>query len=119
MHFEGARYFDSQSLLPSYYELIPLNNAQEHSIKLVDKKFEPVSSASVLNEKAKKSLHTNIQVESRLQFDRSKPHLQLHFVPLRKNPVTGNVEKLVNFGISLERKSTVLKSTGRYSEKET
>ena len=119
MHFEGARYFDSQSLLPSYYELIPLNNAQEHSIKLVDKKFESVSSASVLNETAKKSLHTNIQVESRLQFDRSKPHLQLHFVPLRKNPVTGNVEKLVDFGISLERQSTVLKSTGKSSENET
>lgn len=111
MHFEDARYFDSQTLLPSYYEIIPLNKAQAHSIKLDDKKFEPLSSESVLNETAKNALQDTIQVETNLQFDRNKPYLQLHLVPLRRNPVTGNVEKLVDFDISLERKSNALRSS--------
>lgn len=109
LHFEEARYFDSQTLLPFYYEIIPLTSAREYSIELTNKKFEKLSSESILNEAAKESLQNEIQIESHLRFDRKKPCVQLSFVPARKSPVTGHIEKLVNFDISLKREESALK----------
>ncbi|MFW6101179.1 MAG: type IX secretion system sortase PorU, partial [Bacteroidota bacterium] len=97
----------------------PLNRAEEYSVKLVNKKFEPVASESLLNETARDTLGDEIQVESRLRFDRNKPFIQLHFVPLKTNPATGNIEKLVEFSISLERKGVDMKSLRKSTDKKT
>ena len=118
LHFKEARYFNSQTLLPYYYELIPLNNAGNYSVKLVNKQFTEVSEKSALNQEAKNSLKEKIQVQAGLQFDRNKPFVQVSFVPLRKNPVSGTIEKLVDFGISLEPSQTTLKSRRKTRVKE-
>ncbi len=118
LHFEDARYFNSQTLLPYYYELLPLNKAANYSVKLVNKQFAEVSEKSVLNQEAENSLEEKVYVQADLQFDRNKPFLQVSFVPLRKNPVTGAIEKLVDFDLSLERRQAPLKSRKNSREEE-
>ena len=115
LYFENARYFDSQTFLPYYYEIIPLNTAQKYSVELVNKRFAELSSETLLNEEAKSFIEDEIHIESGLRFDRNQPYVQLQFVPFRRNPVTGNIEKLVGFEISLEKKAGIRKK-GSYRE---
>jgi hypothetical protein len=109
LFFEDARYFDNQTQLPYYYEIIPLNSAQNYSVHLENKEFDRVAEETVLNDEAKNTLGEEISVKSGLRFERSKPFMQLRFIPIRRNPVTGNFERLVAFDIVLEEEQETRK----------
>ncbi len=119
LYFKDARYFNNQTLLPYYYEHLALPGVQNYRVKLTNKRFVKLTAEEerLLNDKAQKVLKDEIQLNSATHMERNKPFLQIQFVPLRKNSVTGNIEKLTHFEISyseptLKRKSPIF-SAGR------
>lgn len=101
LNFEGASfssltnipYYTSGAKLPSGYK-----NAQ---VILTNMVFAELSaSESVIAEKIP-NLGTSIIVNTQLVYTKKIPSLMYDFIPLRKNPNTGKIEKLVAFDISI------------------
>lgn len=51
--------------------------------------------------KNKKILRNEIQFSYTISYKRKQPYLQLNLLPLRNNPTTGEVEKVISFDIQL------------------
>jgi len=110
-HFEHARYFNHQTLLPYYYTLIPLNQPHDYRVKLANQQFRELNRQVQLNDAARKSLEDQVIVDSRLSYERNRPYLQVKFVPIRKNPSTGTLEGLEQFDLILEAPPDDLKKS--------
>ena len=101
LNFEGASfssltnipYYTSGAKLPSGYK-----NAQVILTNMVFAELN--ASESVIAEKIP-NLGTSIIVNTQLVYTKKIPSLMYDFIPLRKNPNTGKIEKLVAFDISI------------------
>jgi hypothetical protein len=100
LHFTGSVNEPSDDFLPRYYENIRLN-IQTSSIDISIKHgiYEPLSAAeqSVLHGLEK--IGDEIEIVSGLGYESGNPIASISFIPLRKNPVTGQIEKVVQFSI--------------------
>lgn len=110
-YFEGARYFDTQTRLPWYYELIPLEGASRYRVKLSKTRFKSLTGDVSLNDTARKQVGERIEVHSRLSFGRDRAYLQVYFMAVRRNPATGELEGLKDFDLIMERKDGAVKKS--------
>ncbi|HEY0030700.1 MAG TPA: type IX secretion system sortase PorU [Bacteroidia bacterium] len=102
LNFSGAGFVPEDAFLPRYFQKVPLNSTVESfTTLLVNAVYEPLTSAEVAIIK-KPSLITNeIKVSSTVSIAKKKKHGVVSFIPIRKNPVTQQFEKLVSFDISI------------------
>ena len=118
LYFKDARYFNNHTLLPYYYEQLALPGAHNYTVRLSNKRFIKLNAEEerLLNDKAQEALKDEIQLHSATHMERNKPFLQIQFVPLRKNAVNGNIEKLTHFEINYSdptlKRSSPISSAG-------
>ncbi len=106
-YFRNAVIENSQTLFPYYNELITTGNYYsgiEIMVKeLVFAVISPKDYESVGNIDL---LPVNFEWKSKTVMDRKTPGIAFSLLPLRKNPATGNIEKLVSFAIALTPSKT-------------
>ena len=97
LHFEKAQYELSDSKLPRYFDQKPIaGNPDGVRIELSNLIFVPLTSGE-------RSLASGVNVPDQLVYSgsvgytRKKPFARLSLTPIRKNPNTGILEKLVSF----------------------
>ncbi|HKL37256.1 MAG TPA: hypothetical protein VJ876_00075, partial [Bacteroidales bacterium] len=101
--FEGARYFDSQTRLPWYYELIPVDGTARYRVSLDNTGYIKLTDGVALHDSAQRHIDEQVEVHARLSKGRDQAYLQVYFTPVRRNPATGELEGLEDFDLVLER----------------
>lgn len=122
LNFQGAFYDLPKSYYPGYFEKIKIN-AQYASAKAVlsDEVFEDFTEAesAVFNSYGKRLMNAPVQesmpVDSKIGYERKEPCLLINFIPIRKNAVTGNYQKLVSFNLDIIYDETEAAVKKRYS----
>ena len=113
----GAVYNPETSVLPSYFERVLLNSANDEiKVSLKNKIFEEANAEEVRLLKETNYSDNEIQISTSLMFERKIPYAGISFIPIRKNSLTGKFEKLVSFNLNIqitENLSPVLKSGSR------
>ena len=109
LFFENACYYNQKNFFPYYYELIKVNSPHTDVriknityVKLLDKEKEIINNKNLIPEQ--------LSYETKLNYKRKQPYLQLNLLPLRKNPLTGQIEKVKSFDIELIQKDKVIVS---------
>jgi hypothetical protein len=102
---------DSENLLPVfpvYYELIfAPDYYPDHEIQFDDMHFVALHDDELASIKGAGDVGKEIIPEQKWLITKGQRALQVSFVPLRTNPVTGTVEKLVSFSFNFVRKESV------------
>ncbi|BDS14866.1 type IX secretion system sortase PorU [Aureispira anguillae] len=97
MYFEEASYDEANPQFPIYSKQIELTNYGELKARLVNEQYTPLVNTTHLD----LSQIGDIKVETAVSFERRKPVGMIHFNPIRKNPTTGQYEKLVKADLQL------------------
>jgi len=119
--FDGSGSRDGYDLLPFYIEKFRIDHGPDsaQSVSLANLIFIPVSDSIILNLSDIDKISTNVTPSNTIIYQRKTPFLEVSILPLRRNPSTGVIERLVSFTLQLElsgNKSGVnQKSSGIYS----
>jgi hypothetical protein len=103
MRFSGSENLYEKEFMPEFYEAFPLSEtATSVEAELTDMIFEPVNDEDIQKLPWLDKINFDITVETLLSYDRKKPTATVHFVPVRKNKLTGHYERLTHFTILLK-----------------
>jgi len=100
--------------LPVFSARLPWNGNEDEvpRVVLTNTLYEPVpGEADLLLRLLKKIRDPEVTVSSSLQIERKKPFVRYSFIPFRKNPLTGQVERLIRFAPEIRRESALLHAT--------
>ena len=108
LSFEGADYEPKNKSLPSYSETFYFNRqGEDGSVELMNQKFETLAETNLI---ADKSLLSNeIKVVSNMVYFKKSSYISYTFIPIRKNPTTGTIERLVSFDLNVISKPMKVK----------
>ncbi|MFW5656895.1 MAG: type IX secretion system sortase PorU [Bacteroidota bacterium] len=113
--FENAAYLNPDNRLPYYSEQIALKkNERIAGIKIQNTKWEKVDWVKLSYIRGLQELPSDTKVEYVYETGRNVSSANLRFIPLRRNPQTGSIEKLTRFTLDVSKISgavTKLKST--------
>lgn len=99
LSFEGSHNDPEDSFLPRFYKKIPLTDYRQINVNLYDSHFENLSPEE--EEALPKNIRFENEIKIRAQTVTCKKQNSaiVSFIPLRKNPSTGKVEKLISFSL--------------------
>jgi len=101
LYFKKAAYDNLETLIPGYYETIKLDQTEKKKVILRDQVFKALNMDEIKNVRHLNEIPGEISVEARLTYVRRKPHLEISFTPLRRNPSSGALEILTGFSIEI------------------
>lgn len=95
--FDGAYFEERDGFLPRYHIEFPINSANA-SASFSNLQFASFSG----NLPAKIDLGANVEFTTSVAIAQKRSSLSVNCIPLRRNPLTGQVEKLVAFTIEIQ-----------------
>jgi hypothetical protein len=95
--FEGASFDDTKPQLPIWSTIIPLNNNATVQARLVNTRYAALGDVSAMD----LSSVLAIELQTAVAFKRKQPFASVSFVPIRKNPISGQYEKLISADLQL------------------
>ncbi|MGM0408047.1 MAG: hypothetical protein ACQERU_08680, partial [Bacteroidota bacterium] len=98
LFFDNANYNNHNTLLPYYFELIKVNHSNT-GIRIINQQYKPLTSNELNFLSFPDSIPEKLFYEFAVNYSRSQPYLQLNLLPLRKNPINNQFEKLIAFEI--------------------
>lgn len=101
--FNGASLTLNNNWLPEFYHLQRTgSNGEIFSIELLDTQFKQLSSVEqqILRNK---SFSSEITVQTEAVTIRKTKYQKVQFIPIRKNPTSGILEKLINFKLRFKK----------------
>lgn len=114
LYFENAVYNDSHSHFPFYQNVVSLTTEIEHlPISFSSVYFEELSDDKASAIAHLDNLSDSIVIQTSIGHERKEPYLVYSFIPLRRNPHTGKIERLKYFSIKVNqpKSSLLLKSS--------
>jgi len=105
LYFSNADYPDLNSLIPNYYELIKIENNFEYDVELQDLIFESFDYEEIKDIKHLDTISSQLQVSAKVSYSRKQAYLAISFIPIRRNPLTNNIEKLIRFSMKIVPKT--------------
>lgn len=99
--FEGASYDATANYLPIYQEIRNLPpGSNSATVELQNAIYEPLDMVgiAVLGSQAA-SLDANARVNVQVGYQKRQPFAQINVLPIRRNPSSGAIEKLVRFDL--------------------
>jgi hypothetical protein len=114
LYFEHAVYNNRANHLPYFQNMVRLTSESEKiSIQFSNLYFEEIKPEEVSLIQGLNDIPDTITLNSSMGQERKQPILIYSFVPLRKNPQTGKIERLRFFSLKITRTKgmDVLKST--------
>ena len=100
LFFENAHYYNHNTLLPYYFELIKVNSLNA-KIRITNLQYEPLSSLELSFLQYPDSIPENLLYTSEVKTSRNQHYLQFNLLPLKRNAVNNQIEKLVSFEIEI------------------
>ena len=100
LFFENAHYYNHNTLLPYYFEIISVNSLNA-KVKITNLQFEPLSKNELAYLQYPDSIPQKLFYESEIKYSRNQAFLQFNLLPLRKNSSTNQLEKMVSFSIEI------------------
>ncbi|MES2593610.1 MAG: type IX secretion system sortase PorU [Bacteroidota bacterium] len=101
LSFDGAQYAFEDSFLPRYSKKINLNsNERNFNAVLNNPLYEPLTPEESDHIKDQSLISNSISLSANVYISKKKPYGIVSFIPIRKNPGTGKLEKLVSFNLS-------------------
>ncbi len=100
--FADAAYDLPEHPLPIYATRLSVNKSGRVLVDLIDPVFETLNTSNSSTEtlsiadRLNEHLSTDIAIEANTSLERKRSVAHLSFVPLRKNPITGDVERLLS-----------------------
>ena len=99
--FEKACYYDQQSLLPYYFELIKVNSVNIN-VTIDNVNYKTLDNNELKALKNKTQISTQLNYNYKITYSRKQAYLQFDLLPFRKNPSTGQIEKITSFVINIK-----------------
>lgn len=109
LHFSGASNCENFGMLPVYTRLFPNEKLNEtFTFNIADPEFLPFTDQALLEDVTDIDLvPRNLSYSSGIATVRKRNYSELTLLPLRINPETGLVEKLISFRIEIFSESTL------------
>lgn len=95
--FEEAHYGPTQPQLPIFAKQFELPTYGQLQATLVNAQYAPLAEVAAINYPERSTLN----LETQVTFARKKPVGIVSFVPIRKNPITGQYEKLLSANLQI------------------
>ena len=112
--FKGARFDPGRDQLPYFAENVQLKgNVEDFEVLISDQNFIPLSQAEIVSLKGLGELGPTVKIEKDLGWYHKKPVAQVRIYPYRRNPSTGQIEKLVAFNYEIDPTLGRANSSGR------
>ncbi|MEA3479798.1 MAG: type IX secretion system sortase PorU [Bacteroidota bacterium] len=103
LYFIGSSQQKGYHGIPLYSEKIPIGISNAIlKATLIDPQYEQISDPDLDKVKGLDQITDRIVIKAVVAYDHKIPFAQITFVPLRRNPANGKIEKLVSFRIDLE-----------------
>ncbi|MEE4197013.1 MAG: type IX secretion system sortase PorU [Bacteroidales bacterium] len=109
LFFEDARYYNHNTLLPYYFEIIHVNNP-EVKFRITNLQFETLSKEELTHLQFPDSVPEKIEYKSEIRTSRNQYFLQFNLLPLRKNRNNNQLEKLISFQLEITKGVSDLKA---------
>ncbi len=104
LNFSTAQHAVSDGFLPRHYQEVAINgNERAISVSLVNAIYQPLSDAETAIIRAA-TISQEIKIRSEIQYVKKQKRAGISFIPLRKNSVTGKIEKLVSYDLLVSSK---------------
>ncbi|MDP4210735.1 MAG: type IX secretion system sortase PorU [Bacteroidota bacterium] len=120
--FENAVYNDPTSRLPFYEDKIKLpdSNRKNFQVSILQPFYEEVPASDIGKISPLPDINDTILINTALVTERKEPYLRYSFIPLKRNKVTGKVERLKYFTLRITLNQSVMptkstQSTLRYA----
>jgi hypothetical protein len=98
LHFAGKKSGETAAYLPVFSELLfETEHYPGYIVALTDMSFEPLNVRELATIENTGHIGSEIELHQEWNRTRGEPALSISFVPVRRNPVTGTIEKLVSF----------------------
>ncbi|MBU2649962.1 MAG: type IX secretion system sortase PorU [Bacteroidetes bacterium] len=102
LYFDGAVYLPANPAIPVFESVYPAGQRENQPIvTLRNEKYETISDNNLSRVEGLESISESVMPAAFLAFERKIPFYTVSFVPLRKNPLNGNIEKLVSFDLEI------------------
>jgi len=118
LYFKNADYPDLNTLIPNYYELVKIGNNNGYEVELQEARYEAFSEQEIKDVKYLDKILARIVIDAHVMFVRKSPYLQISFIPIRRNPVNGSLERLVSFSFRMTPKPELKEKTYTPARKE-
>ncbi|MEI6489844.1 MAG: type IX secretion system sortase PorU [Bacteroidota bacterium] len=102
LFFTDASYSESDGILPRYSKRVKLANGQNFNVDLENANYQNLTDAEAALINDSKFIGNSITIKSTVSVIRKQSIGTVSFIPLRKNPLTGKIEKLVSFNLSIK-----------------
>jgi len=102
--FPGSVLMDEYEFLPVFIKFFPFNPEADSLVEVVisNQVFEQANASDLEFVKGLEKIPADIPVFHNLSVTRKKPSMEVKLLPLRRNQVTGNIERLVSFDLELQ-----------------
>lgn len=104
LNFDGAFYHAPENLLPHFSLTRKLTfGTNGVEVSLVTPRFAPMSAEEqkLISSSDQKIISNSIVVISKVVYHRKQPYAYAEFVPIRTNPSSGQLEKLISFDLKI------------------
>lgn len=119
LYFEGAVYDVTNNNLPVYvYQAPTENNATQIKAFIINPTYEPFETNELSKIEGLAQIGSEIDVNASVAYNKKKKISVVSFVPIRKNPSSGQFEKLLSFDLQVvatDFKSFQPKSTNSFA----
>lgn len=115
LSFAGAGYKTQENFLPYYTVTRELSGTEKIRPVLINATFESFTSEEIKNVKDLNRIQNEIIFEQEEIEYRKKDYLKISFIPIRKNPSNGQLEKLVSFKLNFEKDPSGSRKPGNHS----
>lgn len=103
LSFMGADLDLSQNELPRFVETQQLKfNVATVQVSLTNSQYLPLTTEEAALVTSNAELSASVMPAASVSKQKGMPHALISFVPLRLNPATGQLEKLMSFGLKVE-----------------
>lgn len=100
--FEGAIYTEASHSLPVYSERQKIqSDVSRVKAKLINPVYKGFDGLDISKLEGIENVGTEIDIQANISIERKERYAQVNFIPIRKNPTTGQYEKLVSFDIEV------------------
>lgn len=107
LNFSTAHYSFADGFLPRHYQKVDISgNEGSIVVKLINAVYQPLSDAEVIVLGATQ-VPSEIKPDANIYLEKKQKKAVASFIPLRKNPSTGKVEKLVSYDLAVSTKPAV------------
>lgn len=101
LQFKGCGYDNEKGFLPLFSETFPLeiNNVSKINVELVNEVYQPLKETTLIIKP--QYITDSVDISSGLGYEQHKAFVAVSFVPIRRNPVSNTIEKLVAFDLKM------------------